>query len=115
MILPQLKLYLSGKHGKAVAVFTIVQQEPESRKIIEFFEQLKIICSVLYFQCRNKSCSPLLTAARDRLLAKNLQYRLMNIFSLMLAYNGMIKYIFFENTSEKVKELPDRSLPGLHL
>ena len=53
------KLYLSGKHGKAVAVFTIVQQEPESRNIIEFFEQLKIICSdfcsVLYFQCRNKS------------------------------------------------------------
>ena len=59
MILPQLKLYLSGKHGKAVAVFTIIQQEPESRNIIEFFEQLKIICSdfcsVLYFQCRNKS------------------------------------------------------------
>ena len=47
MILPQLKLYLSGKHGKAVAVFTIVQQEPESRNVIEFFEQLEIICSVL--------------------------------------------------------------------
>ena len=38
------KLYLSGKHGKAVAVFSIVQQEPESRNI---FKQLEIICSVL--------------------------------------------------------------------
>ena len=32
------ELYLSGKHGEAVAIFTIIQQEAESRDIVKFFE-----------------------------------------------------------------------------